>query len=291
MRLLPAFLLLGTLQQRPPPPPLPAGVEVVRDVEYGTGGGRPLRMHLVRPQSPPPDPMPVVVYIHGGAWRAGNRDAGVPPLARLAQRGYFGASIEYRLSQEAKFPAQIEDCKAAVRFLRAKAGDYSINPDRIAAWGPSAGGHLAALLGTSGGVRELEGAGGNAEFSSRVQAVIDGFGPTDFLRMGKNRIDHDSADSPESLLVGGPIQENREKAARANPITYVTADDPPFLIMHGDKDDLVPIGQSELLAEALQKAGVEAALHVVAGAGHGFGGRELDAKVDAFLDRHLKPAK
>jgi dipeptidyl aminopeptidase/acylaminoacyl peptidase len=140
-------------------------------------------------------------------------------------------------------------------------------------------------------VKELEGTGGNPDVSSRVQAVIDWFGPTDFLKMGKNRMDHDSADSPESLLVGGPIQENREKAARANPVTYVTADDPPFLIMHGDKDDLVPPGQSELLAEALKKAGVEATLHVVAGAGHGFGGRELDAKVDAFLDRHLKPAK
>jgi len=291
MRLLLAALLLWTPQQRPPQPPLPADVEVVRDVEYGTGGGRPLRMHLVRPKSPPPGPMPVVVYIHGGAWRAGSREGGVRPLARLAQRGYFGASIEYRLSQEARFPAQIEDCKAAVRFLRAKAGDYSIHPDRIAVWGPSAGGHLAALLGTSGGVKELEGTGGNPDVSSRVQAVIDWFGPTDFLKMGKNRMDHDSADSPESLLVGGPIQENREKAARANPVTYVTADDPPFLIMHGDKDDLVPPGQSELLAEALKKAGVEATLHVVAGAGHGFGGRELDAKVDAFLDRHLKPAK
>jgi len=291
MRPILAALLLATLQQRPPQAPIPPDVEVVRDVEYGTGGGRPLKMHLVRPKSPPAGPMPVVIYIHGGAWRAGSRDAGVRPLARLAQRGYFGASIEYRFSQEARFPAQIEDCKAAIRFLRAKAGDYSIHPDRIAVWGPSAGGHLAALLGTSGGVKELEGTRGNAEFSSRVQAVIDWFGPTDFLKMGKNRMDHDSGDSPEAQLVGGPIQENKEKVSRANPITYVTPDDPPFLIMHGDKDDLVPPGQSELLAEALRKAGVEVTLHMVPGAGHGFGGRELDAKVDAFLDRHLKLAK
>ncbi len=291
MRPIAAVLLLAILQQRPPPAPIPADVEVVRDVEYGTGGGRPLKMHLVRPKSPPADPMPVVVYIHGGAWRAGNRDGGLRPLARLAQRGYFGATIEYRFSQEAKFPAQIEDCKAAVRFLRSKAREYAIHPDRIAAWGPSAGGHLAALLGTSADVKDLEGKGGNAEFSSRVQAVVDWFGPTDFLKMGKNRMDHDAEGSPESQLVGGPIQENREKAARANPITCVTPDDPPFLIMHGDKDDLVPLNQSELLAEALKKAGVEATLHVVPGAGHGFGGRELDAMIDAFLDKHLRAKK
>lgn len=282
--LLLGFLLLALPQGTPE-------ADVVRDVEYGTGGGRGLKMHLVKPKSPPKDPMPVVVYIHGGGWRAGNRDAGVRPLSRLASRGYFGATIEYRLSGEARFPAQIEDCKAAIRFLRSKAKEYGIDPDRIGVWGPSAGGHLVALLGTSGDVKELEGKGGAAEFSSRAQAVVDWFGPTDFLKMGKNKIDHDAANSPESLLVGGPIQENKEKVAAANPITYVSKDDPPFLIMHGDKDDLVPLGQSELLHAALQKAGVESKLHVVPGAGHGFGGRELDAMVDEFLDRHLKGKK
>jgi acetyl esterase/lipase len=265
--------------------------DVVRDVEYGTGGGRPLKLHLVKPKSPAQEPMPVVVYIHGGAWRSGNRDGGVRPLSRLAARGYFGASIEYRLSSEAKFPAQIEDCKAAIRFLRSRAKEYGIDPDRIGVWGPSAGGHLVALLGTSGDVKELEGKGGSAEFSSRVQAVVDWFGPTDFLKMGKNKIDHDAANSPESLLVGGPIQENKEKVAAANPITYVSKDDPPFLVIHGDKDDLVPLSQSELLHAALEKAGVPSKLHVVPGAGHGFGGRELEAMVDEFLDRHLKNKK
>jgi dipeptidyl aminopeptidase/acylaminoacyl peptidase len=148
-----------------------------------------------------------------------------------------------------------------------------------------------ALLGTSGDVKELEGKGGSAEFSSRVQAVVDWFGPTDFLKMGKNKIDHDAANSPESLLVGGPIQENKEKVAAANPITYVSKDDPPFLVIHGDKDDLVPLSQSELLHAALEKAGVPSKLHVVPGAGHGFGGRELEAMVDEFLDRHLKNKK
>jgi acetyl esterase/lipase len=290
MRTILAVLLLA-LPQQGRPPAVPDDVEVVRDVEFGTGGGRPLKMHLVRPKSPPKEPMAAVVYVHGGAWRAGNRDAGLRPLSRLAQRGYFGASIEYRLSQEARFPAQIEDCKAAVRFLRSKAKAYGIDPDRIGAWGPSAGGHLVALLGTSGDVKELEGKGGHAEFSSRVQAVVDWFGPTDFLKMGKNRIDHDAAGSPESLLVGGPIRENPEKVAAANPVTYVSKDDPPFLIMHGDRDDLVPIGQSELLHAALGRSGVASTLHVVKGAGHGFGGPELDSKVDEFLDRHLRGAR
>jgi acetyl esterase/lipase len=280
-----ALALVFGVQQVPP------DVEVVRDVEYGKGGGRALKLHIVRPKAPPAGPMPALVYVHGGAWRAGSRDAGIGPLARLAQQGYFGATIEYRLSGEAKFPAQIEDAKCAVRFLRAKAKDYGIDPERIGAWGPSAGGHLVALLGTSGDVKELEGTGGWAEHSSRVQAVVDWFGPTDFLKMGKNNIDHDAANSPESLLVGGSLQENREKAARANPIAYVSKDDPPFLIMHGDKDNLVPLGQSELLHEALRKAGVPSTLDVVPGAGHGFGGPEIQKKVDEFLDRHLKSRK
>jgi len=274
-----AFVLL--LQATP-------DVDIVRDVEFGKGGERTLKMHLVKPKTAPKDPMPVVVYIYGGGWKAGSRDAGLRPLTRLAQKGYFGASIEYRLSQEAAFPAQIEDCKCAIRFLRSKAKEYGIDPDRIGVWGPSAGGHLAALVGTSGDVKELEGSGGSKDFSSHVQAVVDWFGPTDFLKMGKNKIDHDSPHSPESQLIGGPIQENRDKTARANPITYVSKDDPPFLIMHGDKDDLVPLAQSELLHEALRKAGVETTLEVVKGQGHGFRGGDLELQVEGFFDKVLK---
>jgi acetyl esterase/lipase len=281
---------MGTAQPLRAEPPLPAGVDLVRDVQFGTGGGRPLRLHLLRPRTMPPAPMPVLVWIHGGAWQSGSKDGGIPMLGRFAQRGYLGASVEYRLSQEAIFPAQIEDCKCAIRFLRAKAKEYHLDPDRIGAWGSSAGGHLVALLGTSGDAKDLEGKGGWQEFSSRVQAVCDWFGPTDFLKMDAagSQLKHDGPDSPESRLIGGPIQANPEKAARANPITYVTRDDPPFLIMHGDQDPLVPLNQSELLFAALKKAGVDAALHVVKGAGHGFGGREIDAMVDAFFDARLK---
>ncbi len=267
---------------------VPADVEVVRDVEFGQGGGRALKLNIVRPKAPPAEPMPVVVYVYGGAWRGGTREAGVRPLLPFARKGYFGASIEYRLSQEAKFPAQIEDCKCAIRFLREKAKEYSIDPARIGVWGPSAGGHLAALLGTSGDAKELEGSGGWPGRSSRVQAVVDWFGPTDFLKMGQGRLDHDAAGSPESLLVGGAIQENKEKCSKANPITYVSKDAPPFLIMHGDKDDTVPINQSELLHEALKKAGVDSTFEVVKGAGHGFRPADVEGKVEAFFDKHLK---
>jgi acetyl esterase/lipase len=272
------------------PPPLPPDVELIRDVEYGAGGGRPLKMHLIRPKTPPKDAMPVVVWIHGGAWRAGNKDSGIGNLARFARRGYFCASIEYRLSQEAIFPAQIEDCKCALRFLRAKAKEYNLDPNRIGVWGSSAGGHLVALLGTSGDVKELEGKGGWQEFSSRVNAVCDFFGPTDFLKMKDfpSNIDRNSPNCPEALLVGGSLEQNKDKAAKANPITYITKDDPPFLIMHGDKDPIVPFNQSELLHEALKKAGVDVTFHTVKDAGHGFGGPEIQKMVDEFFDKHLK---
>ncbi|MFI5380793.1 MAG: prolyl oligopeptidase family serine peptidase [Tepidisphaerales bacterium] len=177
-----------------------------------------------------------------------------------------------RLSQHAAFPAQIQDCKAAVRWLRQNADEYSLDPDRFAAWGSSAGGHLAAMLGTTGDTKEFD-VGDNLTLSSRVQAVVDYFGPTDFLQMDAHRLPngmvHDAAQSPESLLVGGAIQENKEKVARADPITYVSRNAPPFLICHGDADPLVPHHQSVLLEAALKKAEVPVTFYTVKGAGHG----------------------
>lgn len=271
-------------------PEVPDDVEFIRDVEFGMGGDRPLRLNIIRPKGPPAVPMPVVVFIFGGGWRQGNKE-GLRTLA-LARKGYFTVSIEYRLSGEAIFPAQIHDCKCAIRWLRAHAEEYKIDPDRIGVWGPSAGGHLSALLGTSGGVAELEGTGGWPEFSSRVQAVVDFFGPTNFLKMGGW---HDNADSPESQLVGGKIADKPEMVRMADPITYVTPDDPPFLIVHGEEDKAVPISQSELLHEALEKVGVEVRFVRVKGAGHGFTGdnpdpsrAEINAMVARFFDRHLR---
>src|SRR5207247_3085072 len=199
--------------------------------------------------------------------------------------GYAVASISYRLSQEAKFPAQIYDCKAAVRWLRANAKQYSLDPDRIAAWGGSAGGHLVALLGTSGGVKELEGNLGNPGYSSRVMAVVDFFGPTDFFKLSVTSTNK-KGDAPGAVerLIGGPLEANRERVQQSNPITFVSKDDPPFLILHGDKDDLVPPAQSMMLYDALKAAGVDAAYHLIKGRAHGYRvGPDVDPIVDAFL--------
>jgi acetyl esterase/lipase/TolA-binding protein len=278
----------------------PSSVELLADIEYGMGGNRPLKMHILRPKELPKEPLPVIVFIHGGGWTEGHRNRGIAPLVHFAERGYLCAAVEYRLSNEAKFPAQIEDVKLAVRFLRAKAKEYGLDPERIGVWGQSAGGHLAALLGTSGNVKDLEGKGGWQTFSSRVNAVVDWNGPTDFLepqeleRLMKQKQAEGAKDIAVERLLGGPVSENKEKAVRANPVTYVTRDDPPFLIMHGDEDQAVNLSQSRLLYEALKKAGVEVTFEVIKGAGHfgvdGISGlqKPFAEMMDAFFDKHLK---
>jgi len=285
---------------RSPQVQIPTGTKVERDIVYARVGDRELLLDLYLPPKGPAQ-LPVIVWVHGGGWRSGSK--GSAGRARpMLNRGYAVVDVGYRLSGEAIFPAQLEDCKAAVRWVRANAAKYSLDPDRIGAWGSSAGGHLVAFLGTAGDVREFD-TKANSEYSSRVQAVCDWFGPTDFLQMDKHslegsRLIHDAPDSPESLLVGGPIQNEpyRAIARKASPITYVTKDDPPFLIMHGDKDMSVPLHQSELLYDALKKVGVEATLHVVKGAGHGLrGGEESSEKlfeiVADFFDRNVKTQK
>lgn len=267
-------------------------VKTLRDVEYANIDGSSLKLDLYLPQPPTTEARPVVVWIHGGAWRGGDKAA--CPAKRLVDQGFVVASINYRLSHQAIFPAQIQDCKAAIRWLRANAEKYAIDAERVGVWGSSAGGHLVALLGTAGDVDALSDAShGNADQSSRVQAVCDFFGPTDLLQMDKYALPsapfrHDAADSPESKLIGGPIQDNPVKAARANPISYVSADDPPFLIVHGDRDPLVPWQQSQLLAEALRQAGVSCEFHKIEGAGHGFqGNTHVDTLVDRFFRQTL----
>jgi acetyl esterase/lipase len=272
---------------------VPAGVKAFRDLAYVTDGHARQKLDLYVPEKAN-GPLPVIVWIHGGGWAAGSKD-GCPPLnADYTRHGYAVASIGYRLSSDAIFPAQIEDCKAAIRWLRAHAKDYNLDPDHIAVWGSSAGGHLVALLGTSDHVKDFD-VGENLDQSSRVQAVCDYYGPTDLLQMDEHALPtaflkHDAANSPEAMLIGGPIQEHKEAANKANPISYVTKDAPPFLIVHGDKDPLVPHHQSELLYEALKSAGTQVRFHTLEGAGHGdgFGGRELDTIVRDFFERNLK---
>ena len=270
---------------------VPGDLELLCDVEYGKVGDRALKLDILRPKEPQTQPMPVIVYVHGGAWKAGSKEGAPGTCIALARKGYLVVSVGYRLSQEAIWPAQIEDCKCAVRFLRAHAKEYNIDPGHVGAWGHSAGGHLVAMLGTAGDIKELEGKGGWEKESSRVQAVLDCFGPTDFAAFEKELPpEKDWRTDALTQLLGVPAKENRDKAAQASPMTFVTKDDPPFLIMHGDKDPIVPLSQSELMVEALKKVGVEATLHVVKGAGHGFGGREIDEMTAAFFDKHLKPA-
>jgi acetyl esterase/lipase len=272
-------------------PPLPEGAIAHRDLTYAPRGHERQKLDLYLPKDG--TNLPLIIHIHGGAFRAGSKEQGVP-LDYLRQ-GYAVASINYRLSQHARFPAQIEDCKAAVRWLRAHGAEYRLDPNRFAAWGPSAGGHLAAMLGTTGETKEFD-VGANLDQPSRVQAVVDYFGPTDFLQMDAHRppngMRHDPANSPESELIGGAILENRDKAAKANPITYVTPGDPPFLICHGDQDPLVPHHQSELLQAALRKARVPVTFYTVKGAGHGgFNDPQVPALTRDFLAKHLKPGQ
>jgi len=197
-------------------------------------------------------------------------------------------SVNYRFTDSAPFPAQIEDVKAAVRWVRASAAKHNLDPDRIGAWGASAGGHLVAHLGTSAGIAEVEGASlGNKDQSSRVQAVCDWFGPTDFTIMPD--LAGTQAGGMIHKLLDGSVGEKRELARQASPVTYVSEDDAPFLIMQGDKDPLVPTIQSQRLEKALKEAGVKVELVIVKGAGHGFAGKEHGERVRDFFVRELKP--
>ena len=270
-----------------------AGTTVHRDLAYVANGHARQNLDLYLPSGYPQ--LPLIIWIHGGAFRMGSKEGlefDAVPLEYLAL-GYAVASINYRLSQHALFPAQIEDCKAAVRWLRAHAEQYKLDPNRFGVWGPSAGGHLAAMLGTTGAATAFE-VGGHLDVSSRVQAVVDYFGPTDFLQMDDQRLPdgqlHNPPDSPESQLIGGAIQEHRQRVAQANPITYVTNDAPPFLIVHGDCDPLVPYQQSVLLDAALRQAGVPVTFYTVVNAGHGgFTDPRVPELTQAFLAQHLKP--
>lgn len=246
-------------------------------------------------------PIPLIVWIHGGGWQ--NGDKSLNPNGhqlRYARNGYAVASINYRLSGEAIFPAQINDSKAAIRWLRANAAQYNLDVTRFGVWGSSAGGHLAALVGTSGDVTDLEGAvGGNLQYSSRVQAVVDWYGPTDFLQMdaqlksqaGCGNGNHDSPASAESMLVGCAIQSCPQTVQRANSMTYASADDPPFFIQHGTADCAVPTAQSAILHSLFQARGHDSAFVPVQGEGHGgplFVTESNMQLVDAFWNAKLR---
>jgi acetyl esterase/lipase len=274
-------------------PRLVESVQLVADVPYaGTDNPR-QRLDLLVPKRSQDDrPLPVIVFIHGGAWLAGDRLAGHGALSPYVASGdYAGVTVGYRLTDKATWPAQIHDCKAAIRWVRANAARYRLDPDRIGVIGGSAGGHLAAMLGASGGVPELEGElGPNKGVSSKVTCVVDEFGPSDLPNMGKapSRIDHDAPNAPEGRLIGGAVPSHLEAARAASPITYVSPDDPPFLIVHGTADDTVPFDQSKRLYDALKAGKVPVLFIPVEGGGHGnFRSPELLRRTRAFFDKHL----
>ncbi len=274
---------------------LPAGIVKHADIAYAEVDGRELLLDVYTREPRPERPVPVVVWVHGGGWRNGSKDR-INRSLPILEHGYGFVSVGYRLSGEALFPAAIADVKAAFRWVRANAAQYGFDAERVGAWGSSAGGHLVALLGTAHEVAEWDSMHEeNAGVSSRPDAVCNWFGPSDFLRMNDfpGRIDHDAAESPESRFIGGPIQEHPAKVQRANPISYVTADDPPMLHMHGEKDQSVPYNQSELLHAALQAAGLDTTLYKVSNADHGFRDMQGDtpeslmAMVVAFFERTI----
>jgi acetyl esterase/lipase len=247
-------------------------------------------------------PFPVVIMVHGGGFMFGDKadGAGLTGVDQLLAAGYAVASINYRLSGEATYPAQIFDAKAAVRFLRANATKYNLNPDKFGAWGASAGSNLVALLGTTCGVAELEGTElGHADQSSCVQAVVDWFGPIDFLKMDEQfagtscPANHNEASSPESKLVGAAIQTVPDLVATTNPMNYITADDAPFFIENGTADCNIPPAQNKNLADALSAViGADKVTYVsMEGVGHGgsqFETAENLQLVINFLNKYLK---
>jgi acetyl esterase/lipase len=273
---------------------LPKNTQALYDIEFATVNNKKLLLDMYVPNDIN-TPMPLIVWVHGGGWRGGSKK--YCPALWLTKHGYVVASINYRLSGEAVFPAQIHDCKAAIRWLRANASKYKIDVNNIGAWGCSAGGHLSNLIGTSGDVNEIEGnVGSNLEFSSKVQALCTGSGISDMLIYDTTNLalTEKIGAQIENLLLGGPVNENTEKAKMASPLSFVSQDDPPFLIIHGDKDVIVPIKQAELLYKALKNNNVPVKMHIVKNTGHGKRTCfvcELHDMILTFFDTHLKNQK
>jgi len=279
-----ATLLITARPLRAEPP--------VRDVVFATVDSHELKLDLYLPKDVANPPL--VVFVHGGGWRNNSYKKCLTPW--LTEFGFAVASVSYRLTDKATFPAQIHDCKAAVRWLRAHADRYGYDSSRVGVAGTSAGGHLSLLLGVTGGDDRLEGeVGGNLDQSSRVQAVGDYYGPSDFVLRSKNQpTKTEKPDSPVRLLLGGPASENLEQARLASPAFHVTEDDPPLLIIHGEKDGTVKLNQSERMVEEYERAGLDVTLQIVPGAGHG--GREhftpqYRKLVAQFFDAHLRTEK
>ncbi|MES2595241.1 MAG: alpha/beta hydrolase [Verrucomicrobiota bacterium] len=275
----------------------PAGIKMERDVSYIPDGDEAQKLDLYLPEKASEKPLPLIVHIHGGGWVGGSKFPCA--VSGMVTKGYAVASIEYRFSQKAIFPAQIQDCQAAIRWLRANSKKYNFDTSKVGVIGGSAGGHLSALVGTSGGKKTFATIGGNEDQSDKVQCVCDIFGPADFSTVVqqaaddknvKNIFEFNTPKDPYSSLIGTKL-DNEAKADAVSPIHYVSADSPPFLILHGTHDALVPYAQSVQLEAALKEKGVPVWLQKLPGSGHGgaaFGKPSIILLMANFFDKYLK---
>lgn len=271
--------------------PVPAAVKVEKGIEYGKGGDVVLKLDLYQPADEGKSDAalrPAIIFVHGGAWKGGNREIYHYYCVKLAEQGYVVATVSYRLSDVAPFPAAVQDVKCAVRWLRANAQRLHVDPNRIAMAGGSAGGHLSMMAGYVTDQPELEGTGGHPEVSSRIQAVVNLYGPTDLT----TDFARDN-DVVVKFLGGESYADDPDLYAQASPITHVSADDPPTLILHGSIDTVVPISQAELLVDKLKAAGVPYEYDRVEGWPHTMDleanvNRHCLAKIEEFLDKHLQ---
>jgi acetyl esterase/lipase len=274
------------------------GFTTISDIVYGRVGEYDLLLDLYLPSAPIRS-VPIIIYIHGGGW-AGLDKTWCPYAMRMLEQEYAVASINYRLSHQAPFPAQLYDCKAAVRWLRAYATEYHLDGDHIGAWGDSAGGHLSAMLGVTADHRELEGDCGTPGVSSRVQAVCDWYGPASLqpLALAMSELERQDEASWLARFIGGAPAGNEDKLKAASPVRYASKNASPFLIMHGDRDTIVTLSQSIYLYEALWLAGADVELYVVRGGDHldyrhritdiPWHAPEVNQLVDAFFYRTLR---
>lgn len=270
------------------------------NIKYVERDGKDLHLQLLLPQGMLPGiesrrRFPLVVYVQGAGWQEQDMFHNIPQLVMLARQGYVVASVKHRSSCEAQFPAHVQDVKSAIRFLRKNADQYLINPDEVAIWGDSSGGHTALMVGVTGDMEQFK-TDDNREISDAVKAVVDFYGPTDTARFHdfprNPEYEQDMANSPENILFGGRVDLNPELAAPGNPLAYVSRDRelPPFLIVHGDYDSVVPFNQSVLMVQKLQECGKEVEFYKVCGGEHGFylWTDEILEIVDHFLRAYLE---
>jgi len=287
-RLLPTlFLLFTCVSLSGADLQVPESVEFMSGIEYSSPGGESLQLDLAKPKDGD-GPFPTVMCIHGGGFRAGTREGYDSLCVRLAEQGYVAATITYRLAPKHQFPAAIYDCKAALRFLRANAAKYKIDPERIGVTGGSAGGHLAQFVGLTGGLPQFEGEGGNPEQSTTVKCVVNVYGPSDFTQSYGKSVD---AHVVLPMWLGGNLQEARKRHIEASPLYWVTPAAAPTLVIHGTHDQYVAYEQGVWMVEKLLAANVEAVLFTLPNAGHGFKGEDqvkAEQAMFAFFEKHLK---